>query len=281
MFEIFDGFNFLSLLDTCVVAVLVYHLLLFLKGTRTLQMITGVLIVTGIFLLSNFFDLLTVKWILSKFFSSFLIIMVILFQDDLRRVLSRMGKGSLLSVPEHVASSRQVLDEIVRTCSVLSSRKIGALIVIERNIILNRYIDLALVVDAKVTMELLISIFNKESPIHDGAVIIQQGRLIAAGCFLPLTRDERVDPNFGTRHRAAIGISQETDAVVVVVSEERGSITVIADGKISKNLEAKELRRALRILVYDDITDKEPVLNNGNVLGSIVGIFKNLKTKKQ
>lgn len=281
MFEVFEGFNIWSLIDTLVVAVLVYHLLLFLKGTRTLQMITGVLIVTATFLLSNVLDLLTVKWILSKFFSSFLIILVILFQDDIRRVLSRMGKRSLLSVSEHVASSRQVLDEIVRTCSVLSSKKIGALIVIERNIILNRYIDLALVVDAKVTMELLISIFNKESPIHDGAVIIQQGRLIAAGCFLPLTRDERVDPNFGTRHRAAIGISQETDAVVVVVSEERGSISVITDGKVSKNLEAKELRRALRILVNDDTTDQETVINNRNVWGSIVGIFRNLKAKKQ
>ena len=116
---------------------------------------------------------------------------------------------------------------------------------LERNILLNRYVDVGVLIDARISRELLVSIFYPESPIHDGAVIVQQGRISAAGCFLPLTRDENVDPDLGTRHRAAIGISQETDAIVLVVSEERKAISLVIDGNVSRDLGAKELRKVL------------------------------------
>ena len=119
----------------------------------------------------------------------------------------------------------------------------------ERNILLNRYVDVGVLIDARISRELLVSIFYPESPIHDGAVIVQQGRISAAGCFLPLTRDENVDPDLGTRHRAAIGISQETDAIVLVVSEERKAISLVIDGNVSRDLGAKELRKVLRNLL--------------------------------
>jgi diadenylate cyclase len=173
---------------------------------------------------------------------------VILFQEDIRRVLSRMGKKTVFPSQDQL-SSRQVLDEISRAATGLAAKTIGALIIIERNIILSRYVDIGILIDAKISKELLLSVFHPTSPIHDGAVIIQQGRIAAAGCFLPLTRDEEVDPNFGTRHRAAIGISQETDAIAIAVSEENGTVSLMVDGKTMKNLDTKELRKALRRLL--------------------------------
>jgi diadenylate cyclase len=182
-----------------------------------------------------------------------------------------MGKKTVFAGQEQ-ASSRLVIDELVRTATGLAAKKIGALIVIERNIILSRYVDIGILVDAKVSKELLISIFHPTSPIHDGAVIIQQGRLAAAGCFLPLTRDEGIDPNYGTRHRAAIGISQETDAIALVISEETSAISLMVDGLILRNVDAKELRKALRQLLAADTSESTKQIKNGKL-----GIWDKLK----
>lgn len=213
-------------------------------------MLTGILIVIAAFLLSSFVPLTTLNWVMNKFYSSFIIILIILFQDDIRHVLSRMGKKSFIPGSDPL-SSAQILDEITRAASVLASKKIGALIVLERNIILSRYIEVGIALDARVSKELLLSIFLPSSPVHDGAVIIQQGRIAAAGCFLPLTRDQNLDPNWGTRHRAAIGISQETDAIVVLVSEEGASMAIVVDGKVSRKMETKELRKSLTELLIE------------------------------
>lgn len=250
MFEILSQFSIWSIIDIVLITIIIYNLLMLLRGTRTMQMITGVLILGAVFLGSNIFPLTTTKWLLEKFFSSFIIIIVILFQDDIRRVLSRMGKRGIIPSGETI-SSRHMLDEITRAASALASKRIGALIVIEKNIILNRYVDIGVLLDSRVSMEILAAIFHTSSPIHDGAVIIQQGRIAAAGCFLPLTRDEKVNPNLGTRHRAAIGITQETDAIVVLVSEERGAVSLVVEGKVSRGLESKELRKALRNLIHE------------------------------
>lgn len=262
MAELFGQLGPWAVVDIVVIAAIIYRLLLLIRGTRAMQMMFGIAIVAGsTFLLSQIYPLTTIKWVMDKFYSSLLIIIVILFQEDIRRVLSRMGKKPFVT-PEGNVSSKQILDEITRAAASLSAKRIGALIVIERNIILSRYVDVGILIDARISKELLVSIFHTSSPIHDGAVIIQQGRVAAAGCFLPLTRDENVDHNVGTRHRAAIGISQETDAFVVVVSEESAAISLIVDGEISRDLDVKELRKALRSL-YGQMQDVEDQPSSG------------------
>lgn len=249
MSEILQKLGSWAFIDILIIAVLVYNMLLLIRGTRAMQMVLGLLMMSAFaFVLSQFYPLSTLKWLMDKFYSSILIILVILFQEDLRRVLSRMGKKTVFPSGDTI-SSQQILDEVNRAVTSLANKKIGALIVLERNILLNRYVDVGVLIDARISRELLVSIFYPESPIHDGAVIVQQGRISAAGCFLPLTRDENVDPDLGTRHRAAIGISQETDAIVLVVSEERKAISLVIDGNVSRDLGAKELRKVLRNLL--------------------------------
>ena len=213
---------------------------------------------------------------MDKFYASILIIIVVLFQEDIRRVLSRMGKKTVFPGGESI-SSKQMLDEITRAAIALTSRKFGALIVVERKILLSRYVDVGIIIDAKISKELLVSIFHPSSPIHDGAVIIQQGRIAATGCFLPLTRDENVLPNFGTRHRAAIGMSQETDALVVVVSEENQSISVVIDGEVSK-LTPKELRKLLRNRLNPEAPRQDVRRKRANRPFSLFDLIKNFRS---
>jgi diadenylate cyclase len=254
-----------AILDICLIAFLIYHLLILIRGTRAAQVFTGIIIMIGtFFVLSQLYPLTTFKWMMNKFYSSFIMIIVILFQEDIRNVLSKMGKKPIFKGAE-AFSSRQILDEIVRAASSLASDKIGALIVMERNILLNRYVDRGVTLDAQVSKELLVSVFNTSSPIHDGAVIVQEGRCAAAGCFLPLTRDENVDARFGTRNRAAIGITQETDAVVVLVSEEEGSVSLVIDGVAHRNLSADTMRERLW-----------KIFGGNTVIGSASGAMPNV-----
>jgi diadenylate cyclase len=250
MLEVLDQFGFWAAVDIAIIAFIIYHTLLLIRGTRAAQMLTGILIVVAAFLLSSIVPLTTLNWVMNKFYSSFIIIIIILFQDDIRHVLSRMGKKSFIPGTDNL-SSGQILDEITRAAASLAAKRIGALVVLERNIILSRYVEIGVSLDARVSKELLMAIFHPSSPIHDGAAIIQRGRISAAGCFLPLTRDENLDPNWGTRHRAAIGISQVTDAIVVLVSEEGASISLVVEGKVSRKMEPKDLRRALTDLLAD------------------------------
>ncbi len=255
MSELYHKIGYWALVDIGIIAVIIYQLLLLIRGTRAMQMVLGILMTVGLaFFISQIYPLTTLKWLMDKFYSSIIIIIVILFQEDIRRMLSRMGKKTVFPTQEQV-SSKQMLDEIARACAALSSKKIGALIIIERNILLTRYVDIGILLDAKVSKELLLAIFHPTSPIHDGAVAIQQGRVAAAGCFLPLTRDEDVDPNYGTRHRAAIGISEETDAIAIVVSEETSAISIAIDGIVVKKTDAKDLRRSLTQLLSGDTPD--------------------------
>ena len=251
MVEILDQFGFWAAIDILVIAFIIYHALLLIRGTRAAQMLTGILIVVAMFLLSSIVPLTTLNWVMNKFYSSFIIIIIILFQDDIRHVLSRMGKKSFIPGTDTLSSS-QILDEITRAAAALANKRIGALVVIERNIILSRYVEVGTLLDARVSKELLLSVFHPSSPIHDGAAIIQRGRISAAGCFLPLTRDENLDANWGTRHRAAIGISQETDAIVVLVSEEGASISLVVEGKVSRKMEPKDLRKSLTDLLAEE-----------------------------
>lgn len=248
MSEVLAQFSYWSLIDITILSFVIYQILNLISGTRAAQMLIGLVLVFTVYLISNILPLTSLNWMMSKFYSSFIILLIILFQDDIRHVLRRIGKRPFVPAGENV-SSGYAIDEIVRAAQSLADRRVGALIVFERNIVLNRYVEIGMQLDAKISKELLVSLFQLSSPLHDGAVIIQGGRLSAAGCFLPLTQKENLDPNLGTRHRAAIGISQETDAIVVVVSEEKGAISLVMDGIISRKLEVKDLRDELRSLL--------------------------------
>lgn len=248
MFEILEQFALWSIVDIAVIATIIYHLIMLLRGTRAMQMIFGLLLLFGsLYLFSQFYPLNTIKWMMNKLYPSFIVVVVIIFQEDIRRVLSGMGKRTLIQ-SQDIHSSKWLFDELSRATASLAAKKMGALIALERNIVLDRYVDVGTVIDGKVSKELLEAIFHTTSPIHDGSVIIQNGRIKAAGCFLPLSYTDNINPNFGTRHRAAIGLSQETDAVILVVSEERGTITLAIDGKVFEGVEPKELRKRLRKL---------------------------------
>ena len=244
MKEIFEQFSIWAMIDIVIMAAIIDRGLMLLRGTRAAQMLSGMLLVVLLFIASSIVPLTAINWMMNKFYSSFIIILIIIFQDDIRHVLSSMGRKPLLQAGDSV-SNTLILDEISRAAVALASKRIGALIVIERNILLTRFVDIGTPLDGRVTKEILLAIFHPSSPVHDGAAIIQQGRIAAVGCFLPLTRDVDVDPNMGTRHRAAIGISQETDAVVVIVSEEGASIGIVNHGVVTRKPDGKTLRDEL------------------------------------
>ena len=251
MREILEQFGWWSAIDIFLIAVVFYYMLLLIKGTRTAQMLTGVLMITLVFVASSAVPLTTLNWLLGKISSSIILILVILFQEDMRHALSKIGKRSFISQHDGT-SSYQILEDVARAAISLAKNKTGALIVMERTIILSRYIDIGTLIDSNISKEILMAIFQNHSPIHDGAVIIQQGRVSAAGCFLPLTREDNLVQDWGTRHRAAIGISEETDAVVIVVSEERGEVSIVYDGKVFPSLEKEDIKRFLKKHLIDE-----------------------------
>jgi len=182
--------------------------------------------------------------ILSNFVSPLVIIMVVLFQDDIRRALTQVGRNPFFTAVPHVEET-QIIDELVKAAVSNSQKKVGALIVIERNMSLKNYIEIGTRIDAKVKSDLIVSIFLPYSPIHDGAVVLQKGRISAVGCFLPLSLSPIVKKRLGSRHRAALGLTEETDAVVIIVSEETGDISLSVDGKLKREIDAPTLRMKL------------------------------------
>ncbi|MBF0476891.1 MAG: TIGR00159 family protein, partial [Deltaproteobacteria bacterium] len=229
-------------LDVLIVAIIIYQGLLFIKGTRAFQMLIGLAVIVLAYLLSRNLKLSTLEWLLNNFISYIILIVIILFQDDIRRVLTTMGKGPFFrsSIEQNL-----YLEEAIRAAYSLASNKVGALIVFERTTKLNQYIETGKLIDARLSRELLISIFIPSSPLHDGAVIIRNGRIYAAGCLLPLNTEQSMSIKLGTRHRAGLGMSLETDAVVIVVSEERGQVSLVANGRISWGIDREALREEL------------------------------------
>ncbi len=238
----------IDLLDIGIVAFIVYRILLLIKGTRAMQMLTGLGILGIGFFLSSTLELFTTHWLLSYFFDYLILIVIVLFQDDLRRALTHVGKNPFFAG----ASSEEELemvDEIARAATRLAKERIGALIVLERETGLKNFIDTGSKLDSKVKSELLYSIFVTTSPLHDGAVIITGGRIAAAGCFLPLSKDPNIDKRYGTRHRAALGLTEDSDAIVVLVSEEAGEAHLVKNGKLTTNLNEQEIRQSLTALL--------------------------------
>lgn len=233
--------------DITLIAIVVYWISLLIRGTRAVQMLIGLVILFGTYLLSQILELYTLNWILDNFLTSILLVIVVLFQNDIRRALTEVGRGPFLGL-KGWTSYGPMLEELTRAASRLADRRIGALIVLEREVGLNDYMEAGTTVDAVVSKELIESIFLSAAPMHDGALVIRRGRIAAAGCILPLTTNPNVTKALGTRHRAAIGITEETDAVVVVVSEEGGTASLVREGRITRDLDAGALKTALQQL---------------------------------
>lgn len=238
--------------DIALIASVVYWLSLLIRGTRAVQMLGGLVVLFAIYLFSQIFELYTLNWVLDNFLSSILLVIVVLFQNDIRRALTEVGRGSFLGVKERTGAS-SVVDELTKAVVRLAGRRIGALIVVAREVGLNEYIRTGIPLNAEVRKELIESIFLPGAPLHDGALIIQQGQLVAAGCILPLTSNPNVRQALGTRHRAALGLTEETDAIVLVVSEEEGTISLVREGRITRALDATAVRDALQQLFAHDV----------------------------
>lgn len=240
------------ILDVAIVYYLIYRLLLIIKGTRAVPMLIGLLAIILLYFVSQeaYLGLSTFNWILEQFIGSLFLIIVVLFQSDLRRALTAFGQTQLLS-SFSTGAEAQVVDELVKASVSLANQQIGALIVVEREADLRPYLEEATKVDAKITKELLYSLFvpERQNPLHDGAVVVREGRVAAAGVFLPMSVNPNIDRNLGTRHRAALGLSEETDALVIVVSEERGSISVAIDGRLELDIKPAALRELLMSLL--------------------------------
>jgi diadenylate cyclase len=239
---LFEQMRWEDLVDICLVAFVIYQVILLVKGTRAVQMILGLGVIFAALVVSQRFNLLTINWIINNFLSSFILVVIILFQSEIRRALSRMGRGALFTGHAEAAST---LDEVVRAAMGLASRMMGGLIVLERRVGLTDYVEVGASLDAEVSRELLLSLFQPPGPLHDGAVIIADNRIRAARCLLPLSTNPNLGRHLGTRHRAALGLAEETDAVCVVVSEERGRISVAAEGGLTPDLDAPALRNLL------------------------------------
>jgi diadenylate cyclase len=236
----------LDCLDVLLVATILYFALLLLKGTRAMQMGIGIVLVFLVYQSAKRLGLVTLYTILDALVASLVLIVVVIFQQDIRRALQRFGRSPFFA-SGGVALEHQVIEDAVRAATSLAQKRIGALVVFEREGLLDEFIEAGTVLDAAVSKDLLYSIFipSHENPLHDGAIIIRDGRIWQAGSFLPLTASTKLDRNLGTRHRAAIGISEETDAVVIVVSEERGEVSLCFNGNIVRNLDSALLRKVL------------------------------------
>jgi diadenylate cyclase len=229
-------------LDILLVAGLVYGLMILIRGTRAAQMTLGLLVLVLVWLLSDQLELLTLGFLLENFLTWGVLIVIVIFQADIRRALTRMGRGLFPTAARHEAHA---IEEVVRACQVLAQRRVGSLIVIERDISLDEHLELGTRIDAELSRDVLIALFLPYSPLHDGAVIVREGRIAAAGCILPLALRGNLPSALGTRHRAAWGIAEETDALAIVVSEETGRISLVAGGEMLEDLDAPRLRQAL------------------------------------
>ncbi|MGE5894736.1 MAG: diadenylate cyclase CdaA [bacterium] len=244
MLEIFRQFRWLDLLDIIIVSLVIYRLLLIVKGTRAVFMLTGLGLLLIVSLISRYAGLYTLDWMMQGFWAYIVIAMIVLFQPEIRKTLAQIGEAPFLSAFAK-AEELKSIEEIVRAAVSCSSRKIGALIVIEREVDLQDFIEIGVPLDAKVSQEILLSIFHPSSPIHDGAVVIRGNRIRAAGCFLPITLDASLSKEYGTRHRAAIGITEESDAVAIIVSEETGKISLATTGRFETPIDMGTLRDML------------------------------------
>lgn len=248
-----SNFRIFDLLDILVIAFIIYKAIGFLRETRAGQLVKGILILLVIYFISIWWELVSVEWLLSKVFDSAIIAAAVVFQPELRRILEKVGRTNFGRGQTDGDNSvlAECIDSVSKAASVMQDKKIGALIVFERETQLGEIINTGTVIDATASVSMINNVFFPKSPLHDGAMIIRDGRLYAAGCILPLTQREDLSLQLGTRHRAAIGMTENSDAVVLVVSEENGVISLVSNGQITRNYNPASAGAELRRLLLD------------------------------
>ncbi|MBM4390281.1 MAG: TIGR00159 family protein [Deltaproteobacteria bacterium] len=246
-----------DVIDIVLLWFVLYQALILLRGTRALQSLLGIAAAGALYVIAAQFELYAVHWIFEKFFDIAVLAVLILFQNDIRRGLA--GAGGRLFPTFGQKSDQTAFEEIVRASFLMASRRIGALIAVERQATLQEYADSGSRLDARLSAELLLSIFHPTSPLHDGAVVVRRGQVLAGKVFLPLSLSREISRFVGTRHRAAVGLTEETDAVVVIVSEERGTVAVVVAGEVRPVADANELRQRL-VEAFDPATRPQGVL---------------------
>jgi diadenylate cyclase len=238
-----------DVLDILVVSVLIYETLKLIRGTRAVQMGLGGGLLVALLYGSRWWRLETVNWLIRNVAGYIVFAVIVLFQAEIRRALAHLGRAPFFRYFAKPESAEESVEEMVVAASMLSTQRTGAIVAIERQIGLRNYIEGGIPLDAVLTYDLLLSIFQLSSPLHDGAVIVQDDRIAAAACFLPLTVNPKLSKELGSRHRAAIGLTEENDAIAIVVSEETGSISMVSDGQVERGLTTEELRERLRSLI--------------------------------
>lgn len=246
MFELFGiQFAWQAALDIGIVAFIYYNLILLVRGTRAVAVVYGLLLVLVIYFVSSRLNLFTLNTLLGEFLNSFFLVIIILFQKDIRKGLSQLGTGRFWFMKGQQIEEK-ILDELVLAVIGMAKERVGAIIVLEKNVPLGDIIERGVEIDSRIKAELLRTIFHHDTPLHDGAVVIRRGRISAASCILPLSGKLRGNTMFGTRHRAALGISESSDAITIVVSEERGEISIAIGGRLTTSLDEVRLRRVVK-----------------------------------
>lgn len=267
---VFVGMKLTDIIDILIVALIIYKLLDFIRETRAEQLVKGLILFGAVFFLSDVLNLNTLNWLIKSITTVGIIALVIVFQPELRRALEYFGRSrtlTLVSVEEQKA--KHIIDEFIDAVTELAKARTGALIVIERGTALTDRIKTGTVIDAEITAQLLGNIFYEGAPLHDGAVIIRGERIHAAGCVLPITDNKTLDKSLGTRHRAGIGITEHSDAISLIVSEETGVISMASEGKITRYLDGKYLEKILNELYLDDVQKPK------NIFQKVLGGIKN------
>lgn len=246
-------FNLTSVFDVLIVAFVIYRLLLLIRGTRAVQLIKGIVVLVAATALTSVLNLYTINWLLRQAMTALVVALPVVFQPELRRALEKLGREGLVAHPVRHgdADLKPVVAGICRAAAVLSKNKVGALIVVERKTGLEEHIDTGVKIDGLVSAEFLVNIFIPRTPLHDGAVILRGNRVAAAACFLPLSENPGLPGDLGTRHRAGIGITEQSDAVAVIVSEETGGISLAVDGELERNVDEVYLRNRLGQLLLE------------------------------
>ncbi len=256
-----------DILDIAVVAYVVYKGIELFRETRAKQLIRGIILLFLVWVIATWWDLVSIKWLLVKLFDYAIIAVAIIFQPELRRALERMGRSKIGLFGKGSDSGREetlkCIDAVSKAVQNMQEQKVGALIVFERTTPLGEIINTGTVLDAETTMPLVDNVFFPKSPLHDGAMIIRENRVHAAGCILPLTSRADLSHQLGTRHRAAVGMSENSDAVVLVVSEETGNISIAENGTLTRNYNTITLREALKtLLLEEESKDKKDIFAN-------------------
>jgi diadenylate cyclase len=240
-----------DLLDVAIVAVALYEFMKLIRGTVAVQMGVGSGIIVLLFAISQWAPLQTVSWLIQNTFGYVVFAAIVIFQADIRRALAHFGNAPVFQYLSRAEEVDEAIEELTVAATLLADKRIGAIMVVERAIGLRNYVESGIPLEATVTHDLIVSIFQTSSPLHDGAVIVQERRIAAAACFLPLTVNPQLSRELGTRHRAAIGVTEETDALAIVVSEETGKISLALEGRIERGLTGDQLRARLNALVHD------------------------------